>query len=65
MPSPTTVSISVYNLYGEKIIELVNGFRTEGDHEITYNSGGLCAGIYYCIMEAGKLRAMQRMVILE
>ena len=65
LPSPTTVSISVYNLYGEKIIELVNGFRTEGDHEITYNSGGLCAGIYYCIMEAGKLRAMQRMVILE
>ena len=65
LPSPTTVNITIYNLYGVKIIELVNGFRTEGNHEIIYNSGGLCAGIYYCIMEAGKLKAMQRMVIME
>ncbi len=65
LPSSTSVDISIYNLHGEKIITLVNGFRAQGDHEITYNPGGLCSGIYYCIMEAGNLRAMQRIVILD
>lgn len=40
------VSLSLYDLNGQKVKEIINGHREKGEYEITIERGGLDAGIY-------------------
>ena len=44
--SASTVTITVSNVLGQLVMELVNGIRSEGNHKITFNANDLAAGVY-------------------
>jgi len=47
------VNISVYNVYGQKIEELVNTFQLPGIYDVEFDCKNCVSGIYYCVLSSG------------
>ncbi len=52
LPEDTNVSIKVFDILGKQIVELVNGEKGTGKHNIMFNSSNLSAGLYIYTIEA-------------
>lgn len=46
MPSAGEVTLDVYNILGQHVRRLVNDYKAEGVHEVTFNAEGLTSGVY-------------------
>jgi hypothetical protein len=70
LPEETSVRLSVYNLFGQKIRTLVNGVQSAGRNLVQWNgtddaAGAVGAGIYLIRLEAGAQRLTRRVVLLK
>ena len=65
LPEASTVKISVYNVMGEKVSDLVDAFEDEGYHEVNFNAANLASGIYIYRIEAGSFTATKKMQLLK
>jgi hypothetical protein len=54
VPFRSAVRLSVYNLSGERVAELVQGTQDAGFHEARWSTD-LASGIYFCRLEAARL----------
>lgn len=61
----SVVNITVYNIVGQKVAELVNGYKIVGEYEINFNAIGLSSGIYLVRMQAGDYTSMIKMTLLK
>lgn len=52
LPSGSHVNVSVYNMLGEKIDELVNASLGAGIYEAVWNGGKFASGVYFITIEA-------------
>jgi hypothetical protein len=59
------VNLSVYDISGRKVAELVNGMRDAGSHSVTFDGSGLASGIYLYRLTAGDFSAVQKLVLLK
>ncbi len=46
VPTSSNVSLSVYDLLGRKVADLVNSHRMPGDYQVDWNAAGQASGIY-------------------
>ena len=46
IPQAGNIKIKIYNIIGEEVAEIINGFYTAGTHKIFYNANELSSGIY-------------------
>lgn len=71
LPAGTTVHLSVFDIQGRLVRNLVNGERyPEGRHEVVWNgrddAGRLVAsGTYLCRLKAGDFSATERMLLVK
>jgi uncharacterized protein (DUF2141 family) len=56
------VILKVYNLAGQELETLVNGFQATGEHEITWQPKGLSDGIYIYRLQAGKFTESKKLI---
>jgi hypothetical protein len=47
LPEASEINLSVYDLSGRKIADLVNGWRDAGIHEVTFDGSNLVSGVYF------------------
>ena len=59
------VTISVYNIMGQKVAELVNGVAEAGRHSVTFDATSLSSGLYLYKMEANGFTAQSKMVLMK
>ncbi|TKJ37938.1 hypothetical protein CEE37_13315 [candidate division LCP-89 bacterium B3_LCP] len=59
------VTLSIYDISGRKVVELVNGWRDAGTHEVKLDGAGLASGIYIYILNAGELISSGKMVLIK
>jgi hypothetical protein len=52
LPVDAQVTISVYNLVGEKVAEVASGNFAVGSHKVTFNANTLTSGIYFYQLDA-------------
>lgn len=52
------VKISIYNILGEMVEELVHQTEAAGIHEIDFSAAALASGLYYCSMEVHSLSSV-------
>ncbi|MDD5530177.1 MAG: T9SS type A sorting domain-containing protein [bacterium] len=62
------VNISVYNVSGQKIVTLVNGFQNKGLHSVNwsgedYTGNRVTSGIYFYKLQAGKYTSTKKMYL--
>ncbi len=46
LPQESKVSLTIYNLLGQRIAELVDGIQNAGYHETVFNASKLASGVY-------------------
>lgn len=46
LPSATEISLDVYNLLGQKVASITNGFYPSGSHSVTFDASALSSGVY-------------------
>jgi len=59
------VELSVYNVLGEKVANLLSQRMGPGTHSYTFDGGKLAGGVYYYQIIADNLRAARKMVLLR
>ncbi|MCU0364157.1 MAG: choice-of-anchor B family protein [Ignavibacteriaceae bacterium] len=65
LPANGFVNLSIYNLVGEKVSELVNGELQQGEHNLTFNASELPSGLYIAKLSAGNFNQSIKMTLLK
>ncbi|TKJ41147.1 hypothetical protein CEE37_05625 [candidate division LCP-89 bacterium B3_LCP] len=65
LPVASQVRITIYDLQGRMVTELVNGIRQAGFHDVTFQAGDLASGLYFYRMDAGEFTATGKMVLVK
>ena len=59
------VSVSIFNLLGEKVATLVNSNMKAGSYEVNFNASQLSSGVYFYSIEAGDFKAVRKMMLMK
>ena len=65
LPEPGNVKLTVYNLLGQEVKVLVNGFTEAGTHTIDFAANNLSSGIYLYKIEANGFIQTKKMTLLK
>ena len=65
LPQASQVNLSVYNLLGQVVENLVNEFQTPGVYSVTFQNENLPSGIYFCKFNAGNQVLVRRMIFIS
>lgn len=65
LPIDSKVVLTVYDVNGRQVATLVDGYRTAGVHDVTFDASNLASGIYVYILFAGDFTASGKMVLLK
>jgi len=65
LSSPTNVKISVFNVIGEKVAELVNKKMSAGMHKINFTASDLPTGVYIYKIETANYNKSMKMLLLK
>jgi hypothetical protein len=57
------LSLSIFNLTGQKVYDLNNGYTSAGNHTLTVDAGNLKAGVYYYTVKAGENKVTRKMIV--
>ncbi|MGE5500197.1 MAG: M4 family metallopeptidase, partial [Syntrophothermus sp.] len=70
LPAATDVKVSVYDITGKRVAELVNNFQSAGTYNVTWNGMNdhgekVSSGIYLCHIKAGSFEKTTKMNLLK
>ncbi|MBK7140820.1 MAG: S8 family peptidase [bacterium] len=70
LSTATEVSLDIYNLLGQRVVQLVNGPMTAGEHRIIWEGtdgagSSVAAGVYFYRLTAGNASESRKMVLLK
>jgi len=65
LPQTANVKLSVFNLLGEKVAELVNETKGSGFYEVDFNGSNLTSGMYLYRLEAGEFVSTRKMTLIK
>jgi hypothetical protein len=70
LPEPRKIRITVVNLLGQEITELVNGWRDIGRHEVQWQGQDhqgrpVATGMYFTVLSDGNKIIVQKMLLLK
>ncbi|MBO6573015.1 MAG: T9SS type A sorting domain-containing protein [Balneola sp.] len=59
------VRLTVYNMIGQEVAVLVNGFKNAGKHDVTFDATNLSTGVYiYRLVSGGQVK-VQKMLLTK
>jgi photosystem II stability/assembly factor-like uncharacterized protein len=64
IPNFGLVTLKVYDIQGKEI-RIVNEYLQPGDYEYTFDGSALPGGVYFYQVEAGKFKAVRKMVLVK
>ncbi|MEJ2103096.1 MAG: T9SS type A sorting domain-containing protein, partial [Ignavibacteriaceae bacterium] len=65
VPEKNFVNLSVFNLMGENVIEIVNEVKDSGEYEVSFNGSDLPSGIYIAKISSGEFNKTIKMSLLK
>ena len=65
MPEDGNVNITVYNIIGQVVKELVNEYRRAGYYDVMFNANNLSSGLYIYRITSGKFNTTMKMLLLK
>jgi hypothetical protein len=60
-----TVQMSIYDVNGREVANLINGYREAGSHSVTFDASHLTSGVYVYRLTSGDQVASGKMVLLK
>jgi hypothetical protein len=65
LPGESFVSLRVYNLLGEEVSRLTEGYQAAGRHQIQFAADRLSSGIYFYRLHTGQFTQQRKMTLLK
>ena len=65
LPEDSRVRITIYNLLGEQVAELVDFEFASGSHTISFDASEIISGTYFYRMEAGDFISTKKMILMR
>ncbi len=65
LPESGFVQIKVYNMLGQLVETLVNGYRASGTYEINFDASGLTSGVYIYRLQTSSNVISKKMILLK
>ena len=65
IPETEFVNLTVYNLLGEAVAELVNNELTQGNYTYEFDASKLTSGIYFYTVTAGNYSESKKMILMK
>ncbi|HHE47134.1 MAG TPA: T9SS type A sorting domain-containing protein, partial [Bacteroidetes bacterium] len=62
---PGLTQLTIFDLLGREVNSLVNTRQAPGRYDVTFDSGGLPAGIYFYRLNSGSFSAVRKMVVVK
>ena len=59
------VTLTVYNVLGQQVAELVNEVQAAGNYEVTFDASHLSSGVYLYRMQAGNFVETKKFVLVK
>lgn len=60
-----TISLKVYNILGQEVATLVNGYQKSGNYQVVFNGQGLASGIYLYRLHSQSSSITKKMILLQ
>jgi len=65
LPADVNVRLKVFNVLGEEVETLVDGFQSAGQRSAIFNAMSLPSGVYFYRLQAGKFLDVKKMVLTK
>lgn len=65
LPEATRVSLTIFNVRGELVASLVDGFVEEGDHNVVWNGRNAASGMYFYRLATQDFSETRKMILLK
>lgn len=65
IPEATNVTLTVYNMLGQRVATLLNEQKPAGFYELSFDASALASGTYIYRLEAGGQVATQKMMLIK
>lgn len=65
IPKSGNVTLKVYNLLGQEVATLVDGYRTAQTYNINFNASNLASGVYIYTIRYGDQTISKKMVLMK
>ena len=65
VPTASNVKLAVYNVVGEEVAVLVNGYTEAGFYETTFDASSLPSGVYIYKLQSGATIETNKMMLLK
>ena len=65
IPYSSDVSLKVYNLLGEEVATLFEGYRQAGNYEVVFDGSGFPSGVYFYRMKANNFGQFKKLILLK
>jgi|GEM_PF-4209615 len=62
---PTNVTVQIFNMQGQVVATIADGWHASGHYNIGYNAASLSSGTYFIRMHAGDYRQMHKMLLIK
>lgn len=59
------VTLKVYDILGNEVKTLVNGYRYQGNYTVNFNASGLSSGIYFYQLREGNFVTTKKLVLMK
>ena len=65
LPEAVQVRLALFNVLGEQVDMIVEGYHEAGRHAITYAPRNLPSGVYFYVLQAGETKLTRRLVLMK
>ncbi|MGD8782011.1 MAG: YCF48-related protein [Ignavibacteria bacterium] len=65
VPEAGMVRIGVYNIIGQKVLDVTNEFYQAGNHQLKINAAELSSGVYFYQLTSGSYQITKKMMLLK
>jgi len=65
LPKASIVTLSLYDILGREVSELVNEKKNAGWYEVKFDAAGLSSGVYFYRLRAGDFTQTKRLLLLK
>jgi uncharacterized delta-60 repeat protein len=65
LPEAADVTLSIFDVHGRLVDQLVNGHRKSGRHDVTFDASGIPSGIYFYRLSTHDFERTDKMVLMK
>ena len=65
LPEDSFVSVSIYDISGRMVDELISSNQLAGYHRVTWDAGAQASGLYFIKLTAGHYQQTQKLMLIK